>query len=54
MRGYGGCGGITVLLDLRMVNVFFFPFSQKQNGIVFSSGVNNLHSVGNIQSEQSS
>ena len=31
--------------------VFFVSFPQKRNGIVFSSGVNYLHSGGNIQSE---
>ena len=30
---------------------FFVSFPQKRNGIVFSSGVNYLHSGGNIQSE---
>ena len=29
----------------------FVSFPQKRNGIVFSSGVNYLHSGGNIQSE---
>ena len=29
----------------------FVSFPQKRNGIVFSSGVNYLHSEGNIQSE---
>ena len=32
----------------------FVSFPQKRNGIVFSSGVNYLHSGGNIQSELSS
>ena len=31
--------------------VLFVLFPQKRNGIVFSSGVNYLHSEGNIQSE---
>ena len=34
--------------------VFFVSFPQKRNGIVFRSGVNYLHSGGNIQSELSS
>ena len=39
---------VTVsLIDL------FVSFPQKRNGIVFSSGVNYLHSGGNIQSELS-
>lgn len=29
----------------------FVSFPQKRNGIVFSSGVNYIHSGGNIQSE---
>ena len=33
------------------VMVLFVSFPQKRNGIVFSSGVNYLHSGGNIQSE---
>ena len=33
------------------VPVIFVSFPQKRNGIVFSSGVNYLHSGGNIQSE---
>ena len=32
----------------------FVSFPQKRNGIVFSSGMNYLHSRGNIQSELSS
>ena len=35
----------------RNVRHFFVSFPQKRNGIVFSSGVNYLHSGGNIQSE---
>ena len=35
----------------RPILDIFVSFPQKRNGIVFSSGVNYLHSVGNIQSE---
>ena len=34
-----------------LTSYVFFSFPQKRNGIVFSSGVNYLHSGGNIQSE---
>ena len=36
--------------DYKNASVFV-SFPQKRNGIVFSSGVNYLHSGGNIQSE---
>ena len=39
----------TGVRDLEVV--FFVSFPQKRNVIVFSSGVNYLHSGGNIQSE---
>ena len=39
-----------VTASLRPATVFV-SFPQKRNGIVFSSGVNYLHSGGNIQSE---
>ena len=35
----------------KIVVTLFVSFLQKRNGIVFSSGVNYLHSGGNIQSE---
>ena len=35
----------------HVFNAVFVSFPQKRNGIVFSSGVNYLHSGGNIQSE---
>ena len=38
----------------RSVSIVFVSFPQKRNGIVFSSGVNYLHSGRNIQSELSS
>ena len=40
-------GGLYII----PTKVFFVSFLQKRNGIVFSSGVNYLHSGGNIQSE---
>ena len=46
-----------VLLDSSKTCYFrtvFLSFPQKRNGIVFSSGVNYLHSGDNIQSELSS
>ena len=39
---------------LMLASFFFVSFPQKRNGIVFSSGVNYLHSGGNIQSDESS
>ena len=42
------------VLSLCSSNSIFVSFPQKRNGIVFSSGVNYLHSGGNIQSELSS
>ena len=42
---------LSMLLNYQ---IFFVSFPQKRNGIVFSSGVNYLHSGGNIQSELSS
>ena len=46
---------ITIIEPSHKVSfIFFVSFPQKRNGIVFSSGVNYLHSGGNIQSELSS
>ena len=42
---------VIALVDSTLV---FVSFPQKRNGIVFSSGVNYLHSGDNIQSELSS
>ena len=42
------------MVNLRLPIFLFLAFSQKRNGIVFSLGVNYLHSRGNIQSELSS
>ena len=42
------------LRDRRLCHELFVSFPQKRNGIVFSSGVNYLHSGDNIQSELSS
>ena len=39
---------------LTLPTAIFVSFPQKRNGIVFSSGVNYLHSGDNIQSELSS
>ena len=44
----------TCEIGVRLCHELFVSFPQKRNGIVFSSGVNYLHSVGNIQSELSS
>ena len=47
--------GFSTIRNLLSDSVLLFvSFPQKRNGIVFSSGVNYLHSGGNIQSELSS
>ena len=46
--------GSSISLLCRYTAYVFVSFPQKRNGIVFSSGVNYLHSGGNIQSEKSS
>ena len=44
--------GFSTIRNLLSDSVsLFVSFPQKRNGIVFSSGVNYLHSGGNIQSE---
>ena len=45
---------LATIREATMYIYFFVSFPQKRNGIVFSSGVNYLHSGGNIQSELSS
>ena len=46
-----GTGNETLIRHVSAIlNRVFVSFPQKRNGIVFSSGVNYLHSRGNIQS----
>ena len=42
---------VVVVVSFGFICFVFVSFPQKRNGIVFSSGVNYLHSGGNIQSE---